>query len=110
MITIKLMPDYHYWPLWWYEGTDEVGNINPKDLDLSSETLTLLEKWAEKFDSFINMEEPNVPVPISNDELELFEKDGIKIWKKLIEELQNRYKVVYFSQKYRKVIENFDDY
>jgi hypothetical protein len=47
-IKIELMADYQCYPLWWIEP-DKVGNIDPKTLPLSQETLNRLEKWADAY-------------------------------------------------------------
>ncbi|MBD3342065.1 MAG: hypothetical protein GF353_23395 [Candidatus Lokiarchaeota archaeon] len=104
------MADYFCWPLWYYKGTDKIGNIDPKKLNLKEKTIKLLEKWAEKFDSFIDIEEPNRDLEISKEELESFEKQGLMIWKRLKKELKEEYEVAFFSNKFGKIFENIENY
>ena len=94
---IKLMPDYHCWPLW-YTG-DEVGNINPKDLLLTTETTERLLRWAKAYDGTLNFDDPlDESYYFSEQELEDFEHEGISLWQKLQKELGPDYEVIYHSQ------------
>ena len=57
MKSIKIMPDYHCDPLWHY-SENEVGNIDPKSLSISSSLMALLNEWAIKFDDTLDQEYP----------------------------------------------------
>jgi len=56
-MKIKVMPDYHCWPLWHYES-DTVGPIEPRSLPVSYSLASQLEKWAEQYDHTLNQECP----------------------------------------------------
>lgn len=86
---IKLMLDYQCWPLWFAGDGEEIGNIDPRTLPLNIETIKDLEVWSEVFDSQLNLQYPkNIfsGKELSNEEWDNLEKEGIRLWKKLIEE------------------------
>lgn len=56
--AIRLMPDYHCFPLWWGAGEAEVGNIDPRDLGLSDDLVAALGAWAAAYDSTLNQDDP----------------------------------------------------
>ena len=53
MKIIKLMADYHSYPLWW-SGNNRFGNIDPKDLPISEELVDGLLLWAAFYDQTLN--------------------------------------------------------
>lgn len=57
MKTIKLMADYNCHPLW---GTapEDLGDISPEELPISSELKHSLRQWAERYDAILNMDDP----------------------------------------------------
>jgi len=102
---IVLMPDYQCWPLWYGEGFEEVGNIEPDELPLSAETNERLLRWAKAYDGTLNFADPkDESYDFSEQELEEFEQEGISLWQKLQEELGSDYKVTYYSQKLQKYL------
>ena len=60
MKRIKFMPEYHSWPLWHidYEIDGQIGNIDPKNLPISSKLSDDINSWSEIFDSILNMDDP----------------------------------------------------
>lgn len=57
MRKIKLMPDYHCYPLW--EQSDHVvGNIDPASLPIPEALVKDLLTWAQTFDATLNMDDP----------------------------------------------------
>lgn len=99
------MPDYGCDPLWWND--DEVGDIDPESLPLSSYTIERLHKWAEAYDATLNWQDPaDSPGFRSTEAKEAFEGEGISLWKQLQTELAPNYEIVYFSDKLRKVVSN----
>lgn len=93
---IKLMPDYQCWPLWW-AGQHEPGNINPESLLLSSGLIARLQKWSDRYDAQLNIDDPSQSVPLSGQVLKEFEQEGLALWKLLRDELGDTYTVSYFS-------------
>jgi hypothetical protein len=94
---IKLMWDYHCWPLWHF-GDDGVGNIDPDSLPLSADTKTRLETWAAIPDAKL-AEHISAPQDItwSDEEMKSFETEGLELWKILRLELGPDFLVIYHS-------------
>ncbi len=102
---VVLMPDYHCWPLWYGDGFEEVGDIEPDELPLSPETNDQLLRWANAYDRTLNFADPkDESYYFSEQELGEFEHEGISLWQKLQEELGSDYKVTYYSQKLHKSV------
>jgi hypothetical protein len=95
---IKLMPDYRCFPLW-SSDPGSPGNIDPSTLPLSAETVSELERWAQAFDKRMDLEDPTRELRISPREVDAFEQEGVRLWKKLREELPSGYEVSYRSMK-----------
>lgn len=57
MRAIKVMPDYGCFPLW-HSGENEVGNIDPESLPISSLLVSQLNEWAAEYDATLNQECP----------------------------------------------------
>jgi hypothetical protein len=94
--TIKLMVDYHCWPLWW-AGEHEPGNIDPTSLPLSDELVARLTKWAETLDAKLDHEDPSQSGFASTAEAQTFDEEGLELWSLLREELGPQYVVFYHS-------------
>jgi hypothetical protein len=102
--TIKLMPDYGCYPLWW-KVPGKVGNIDPATLPLSQETIKRLDAWANVYDATLNMADPANSVGFSSRETkEDFEQEGVSLWLQLREELAPDYEVVYFDKHRSKLL------
>jgi hypothetical protein len=108
-VAIKLMTDYACHPLWW-DGADRVGNIDPSTLPLSKETIERLQRWADVYNATLDWGDPgNSPGFRSHREQELFEREGIEIWKQLQRELSPYFKVSYFSDSHSKTIGDLNE-
>jgi len=57
MKKIKIMADYHCYPLW-HISTSKLENLNPNDLPISSALCLRLMRWAEIYDTTLNMKSP----------------------------------------------------
>ncbi len=102
---IKLMAEYDAHPLWRYGDTSEdVGNIDPANLPLCTETRVRLETWAELYTATLNWDDPPSSGFPSAEAEEAFEQEGVSLWKQLRHELAPNYTVVYFSQKLRRLL------
>jgi hypothetical protein len=97
-VKIKLMPDYGCEPLWW-SGDGRVGNIDPATLPLSQETISRLDDWADSYSAGLNWDDPYNSPPLTQEELDNFEAEGISLWKQLRQELSPHYEVLYFSDR-----------
>jgi hypothetical protein len=99
---IKLMLDYGCYPLWWYDS-EQVGNIDPKSLPLSSEMIQHLTELAEKNDATLNWDDPSESEELTEAEIRKLDKELSLLKIKLQKELYPDYEVVYFSEKLGKV-------
>ncbi len=52
---------------------------------------------------------PADSVEADSEEIDYFEREGISLWQQLQKELYPDYKVVYFSEKLRKVVTNINE-
>jgi hypothetical protein len=93
---LKLMPDYQCFPLWWSEP-GRVGDIDPATLPLSPETRSALDAWAQAFDSRLDLDDPAHSREVSAEEALAFEREGVRLWMRLREELASEYDVSYQS-------------
>lgn len=85
MKRIKLMADYHCFPLW-EASPGEVGNIDPAELPISPQ--------AAKLDKTLNMDYPPDSGFVSEDEERQFKSEGILIADELRSELGPDYEVI----------------
>ncbi len=98
---IKLMADYHYYPLWDMEEPD---NIDPNELPLQKETIKRLLIWSQVYDDILNLNDPSSSDFSSEMKEQEFEKEGVKLWKELQKELKSSYEVFYFSEQQGKIL------
>jgi hypothetical protein len=84
MTSIKVMTDYHCFPLWHY-GADEVGEIDPTSLLISKELSSSLIDWAAEYDATLNEDDPANSGFLSS----LAEADFIEKGLKLAQELKS---------------------
>jgi hypothetical protein len=90
------MADYDCHPLW-HGGGDEVGNIDPQTLPISSALVDALRDWSAAYDARLDRKDGSVSVtPKAEEE---FEKRGIELARRLREELGTGWKVMYFSDR-----------
>ncbi|KAB8141083.1 hypothetical protein F8S13_21445 [Chloroflexia bacterium SDU3-3] len=90
--TIRLMPDYGCWPLWWMNGD---GDIDPHTLPLTSETVERLIYWSDTFDASLNRDDPASSAWPNKETYEAFENEGYQLWLILRQELVHTYIVFY---------------
>jgi hypothetical protein len=101
--VLKLMPDYHCFPLWKADG--EIGNVDPDDLPLTNDLKAALRAWASAYDKTLNQEYPPDSGFTSPAEEEAFESEARRLKEELRAQLGPDYKVVYFSQRDSKLYE-----
>ena len=101
--VLKLMPDYHCFPLWKAGG--EIGNVNPDDLPLTNDLKAALQAWASAYDKTLNEEYPPDSRFVSAADEEAFESEAQRLIEELRTQLGPDYKVVYFSQRDSKLYE-----
>ena len=94
---IKLMADYHCWSLW-HHGGSEVGNIDPRTLGISTTLQARLKRWAEDFDSHLDLSDP-ASVSWTEDEEITFDREGRRLCTALASELGSRFAVYFFDHR-----------
>lgn len=93
MVKIKLMPDYHCYPLWGMDD-DNWGNIRPSALPISKALAEDLMQWAAEYDATLNGDDPLNSSFSSAQEEWRFKDQGEKLLDRLRLELGNNYTVV----------------
>jgi hypothetical protein len=107
-IKIKLMTDYYSHPLWGLDS-DNIGDIDPKKLPLSQETIDRLENWAATYNAILNQEDPASSSFDSPQSEEDFEQEGIRLWLQVRQELPENYEVWYFSDRLQKEVSDLKE-
>lgn len=102
MRNLKLMADYECYALW---DEDAVDNLNPDELPISEELKQRIHRWEDSFDATLNRADPaNSGFP-TDEALMQFDEEGLNLWREITRQLDEGYKVRYFSPTSRKVIE-----
>lgn len=101
---LKLMADYGCTVLW-HADDDKVGPVDVDTLPLSSNLREALGKWAEWYDSTLDQEYPPNSGFGTPEEAATFEAEGRRLWRELTNELGKEYKIVFFSEAERRLIE-----
>jgi len=94
---LKLMADYHCYPLWDYDSQGYVMNIDPENLPISMDLKKKLNFWADTYDNTLCIDDPIKSGFQSNYEEKKFREIGIVLAQKLSEELGVEYEVIYES-------------
>jgi len=94
MATLKLMPEYGCHPLWVDYG-DGYFNISPNSLGLSTQLCADIIKWSEKYEYTLNMKYPPDSKFCTKEEEDSFEREGIRLFSCLSQELKTSYIVQY---------------
>jgi hypothetical protein len=93
---IKIMPDYGCFPLWKRNKESEIfQNINHLDLNISNEIKIKLDEWNLVYQNTFNNDYPPNSSFINLKAAFDFEKEGLLIWKQLIDETEEQ--IVYYS-------------
>lgn len=88
------MADYQCYPLW---NVEEVGNIDPNKLPISTVLKKHLNSWAECYDETLVIDDPKLSGFKNDKEALAFEEQGRFLWQQLQKELGNQYEIFYFS-------------
>jgi hypothetical protein len=99
--TIKLMADYDCYPLW-HGGGDQIGNIDPRTLPISTALVEALRDWAAEYDSRLDRKDGSVSVTPEAEEA--FDRTGIELARRLRQELGAGWDVVYFSDRLGRIL------
>lgn len=92
---IKLMWDYHCWPLW--EPGGALYALESDSLPLSQDTKDRLRRWAAIPDAKLAEVEYPPDMKWTADEKQAFEAEGRELWRTLQRELGAGFLVVYHS-------------
>jgi len=95
MRQVKVMPDYHCWPLWHAGGG--IGNIDPASLPLSPALRADLLTWADAFDATLDPADPASSGFASAEALGRFDHWGRSLAERVAKELSGTHRVLYFS-------------
>ena len=93
MRTLKLMADYDCWPLW-ESKPDELDNIDPRRLPISTELAADLVKWSEDHDAILNKDDPASSGFTSREAQEQWIERGATLAERLRAELGSNYAVI----------------
>jgi len=102
---IKLMVDYCCPPVWWDDGY-RVGPVELSDLPITRELRDRLGRWADMYDSTLDMNYPPDSGFENVSDFLAFDDEGEQLWLSLISELSPDYDVLYRSARSTKVLSN----
>jgi len=94
MPTVRVMSDYHCFPLW---SRDSGNNLGPDDLPLSGGLVDGLRAWAGAYDATLNEEYPPDSGFASEEEERAFVAQGLDLARRVATELGPGYTVEYFD-------------
>ena len=97
------MPDYHCWPLW-HHGGEIVGNIDPKEIGISSDLADRISSSAKVYDSHLKIDDPASTSWTRGEEVE-FESVGRALCHELADEVGDRFDIFYFDSSSRSVVQ-----
>lgn len=89
------MPDYGCWPLWHHCG-DQIGNIDPREIGISSGLADDLERWADVYESHLNWSDPASTKWTQEEEVQ-FDSQGRQLCRRLAAEAGSRFSFFYFE-------------
>ena len=92
---IKLMWDYHCWPLW--ESGDPQYALEPDSLPLLQTTKERLERWAAIPDAKLEAVAYPPDMKWSTKEQQAFEREGRELWRLIRRELGESFYVSYHN-------------
>src|ERR1051325_2119946 len=95
MRTIKLMPDYQCFPLWEIYTGKAGHNVDPADLPISAELCSELVEWGLKFDSTLNLREPEKSGFADKGFWDDFKKTGFELLNRLKKEIGSEFNVIH---------------
>jgi hypothetical protein len=93
MKILKLMTDYHCYPLW-EASPSRVGNVDPNTLPISKSLCDQLFDWADVYDRTLNMEDPVTSGFSNNEAVDAFKVQGAKLADQLRKELGPEYYIL----------------
>ena len=92
------MVEYLCYPLWGHDP-DNCGDIDPATLPISEQLQIDLLAWADSWNGTYNHESPNESMPLSDEAIDCFNAVGWTLFKRLQNELDGQYHLIYQSLK-----------
>lgn len=93
--SIRIMADYHCYPLWLTYPDGELDNIAPESLQISRELANSLDRWADKFDAILNDDDPASSGFATPDDEHSFNDQGRRLAERIAREVGPEYDVTY---------------
>ncbi|GGJ21683.1 hypothetical protein [Deinococcus roseus] len=102
--TLKVMTDYHCWPLWISDGQD-LWNPHPEELQFPAQLSEALIGWADQFDNILNQDDPASSDFESHEQEVAFVTLGLQLARKVKLRVGEQYQVFYYDVQQRKFVE-----
>ena len=109
MKKIKLMPDYDSSPIWELNKYDFFEPIELEDIQIQESLKTEILEWDTLFQNTLDRKDGRNSGFSTNEDLDNFENEGVKIWGKIIKQLPED-NISYYSIKYYKLYEKLENY
>ena len=100
---LKVMTDYHCWPLWISDGPDYF-NVEPRELGLPEDLCQALIQWSDQFDAILNEDDPassDFSTPEAEQE---FVALGRALARTVKSFLQDRFEVMYYDMEQTRLV------
>lgn len=82
------MPEYECYPIWISNNDGIFENTDPQELQISESLKSQILNWDSKFKNTYNRENPIESGFKGENEIQLFEREGILIWANIVRELK----------------------
>ncbi|GAA5527200.1 hypothetical protein [Herpetosiphon gulosus] len=91
---LRLAAEYACFPLWWDDGA-QFGDLDPRELPISSQLQQALMDWSEQFDAIYNLDDPATSSFRNLAAERLFAEQGLILAQQLQTELGCDYHICY---------------
>ncbi|RME24117.1 MAG: hypothetical protein D6798_11990 [Deltaproteobacteria bacterium] len=93
---LRLAPEYQCHPLW-VEGTDGIRNVDTAALHLPADLAADIDRWAARYQEGYDPTDPLASGFADPGEEAAWDEEGRALWRRLRDQLGDRYRVRYFS-------------
>ena len=104
---LKIMPEYGCSPLWVSDNNRTFKNLDFRKVD--SSLVNRIDVWNQLYQSALNQEYPPESGFVNTIEIYNFEKEGIRIWKDLLNIYFNIAKIAYWSIVFNRLFFNVNE-
>ncbi|KGF34367.1 hypothetical protein [Hoylesella buccalis] len=104
---LKIMPEYGCSPLWVSDNNGTFKNLDIRKIGLS--LVNRIDVWNQLYQSTLNQEYPPESGFVNTIEMYNFEKEGIRIWKDLLNIYFNIAKITYWSIVFNRLFFNVNE-